>query len=85
MAGGTTTFDPGTGSFGVFVDSKSFGRKSFTQDGLNTNIPHAALVRTGEGRRDPWWMLTFDGTAWHEEVLGYGTHGDFVVAAGPAR
>ena len=43
-AGGASTFDPGSASFGFFVDSKSFGRKSYTQDGINTNIPHA--VRT---------------------------------------
>ncbi len=27
------------------------------------------------------WMVTFDGTPWHEDVLGYGTHGDLVVLA----
>jgi len=24
-------------------------------------------------------MLTFDDTQYHEPVLGYGTHGDFIV------
>jgi hypothetical protein len=24
-------------------------------------------------------MVTFDGTPYHDEVLGYGTHGDFYV------
>lgn len=47
----------------------------------DSNIPHPALARTGSGRRAPWWMVTFDGTAWHEDVLGYGTHGDLVVLA----
>ncbi len=50
-----------------------------------TNIPHPAVVRAGRGRRDPWWLITFDGTAWREDVLGYGTHGDFVVMAAPPR
>ncbi|WP_369135569.1 hypothetical protein [Modestobacter sp. I12A-02662] len=50
-----------------------------------TNIPHPAVVRAGEGRRAPWWMVTFDGTAWHEDVLGYGTHGDVVVMAARPR
>jgi fibronectin type 3 domain-containing protein len=44
VAGGTDSFDPGAAPFGFFVDSKSFGRKTYTQDGLNTNIPHG--VRT---------------------------------------
>ncbi|WNV74708.1 hypothetical protein [Geodermatophilus sp. DSM 44513] len=50
-----------------------------------TNIPHPVVVRAGTGRRAPWWLLTFDGTAWHEDVLGYGTHGDFVVMAARSR
>ncbi len=48
VAGGGSSFDPGTASFGFYVDSKSFNRKSYTQDGLNTNIPHA--VRTYPAR-----------------------------------
>jgi hypothetical protein len=27
-------------------------------------------------------MVTFDGTPYHDEILGYGTHGDFYVMAG---
>jgi hypothetical protein len=27
-------------------------------------------------------MVTFNGTQYHEDVLGYGTHGDFYVMAG---
>jgi hypothetical protein len=41
-----------------------------------TNIPHPQLVP------DPaagWLMLTFDGEQWHEDVMGYGGHGDVVV------
>ncbi|TFV52319.1 hypothetical protein [Blastococcus sp. TF02A-35] len=45
-----------------------------------TNIPHPMAVHA-DGR---WWMVTFDGTPWHEEALGYGTHGDLVVLAGRA-
>jgi hypothetical protein len=47
-----------------------------------SNIPHPVVVRTGEGPDAPWWLLTFDGTPWHEDVFGYGTHGDFVVLEG---
>ncbi|MGY1857858.1 hypothetical protein [Modestobacter sp. SYSU DS0290] len=50
-----------------------------------SNIPHPALVRAGGGRRAPWWLVTFDGTPWHDDVLGYGTHGDLVVMAAPPR
>jgi hypothetical protein len=46
-----------------------------------SNIPHPVLVRAAGGPDAPWWMLTFDGTAWREDVFGYGTHGDLVVLA----
>jgi hypothetical protein len=47
-----------------------------------SNIPHPMVVETGSGRRAPRWLLTFDGSSWHEDALGYGTHGDFVVLRG---
>ncbi|GGL95159.1 hypothetical protein GCM10011594_13590 [Nakamurella endophytica] len=50
VAGGASSFDPGTASFGFYVDSKSFGRKTYTQDGLNTNIPHGARVYPAKDR-----------------------------------
>lgn len=40
-----------------------------------TNIPHPMVFRYG----DRYWMVTFDGTQYAEPVLGYGTHGDFIV------
>jgi hypothetical protein len=40
-----------------------------------TNIPHPMLVRIG-GR---WWLPTFNGTQYAEDVLGYGGHGDFIL------
>ncbi|MGY2076778.1 hypothetical protein [Blastococcus sp. SYSU DS0828] len=43
-----------------------------------SNIPHPMVVPVGD-HSGPWWMVTFDGTSWHEPVLGYGTHGDLVV------
>ena len=36
--------------FGFFVDSKSFGRKTYTQDGLNTNIPHGVRTYPAKNR-----------------------------------
>ena len=49
-----------------------------------TNIPHPQLVRipgAGGGRRgeDGYLMVTFDGTPYGEDVLGYGGHGDVIV------
>ena len=40
-----------------------------------TNIPHPMVFRY----RNRYWMVTFDGTQFAEPVLGYGTHGDFIV------
>jgi hypothetical protein len=40
-----------------------------------TNIPHPMLVRIGHR----WWLPTFDGTQYAENVLGYGGHGDFIL------
>jgi hypothetical protein len=38
------------------------------------------VVPAGEDR---WLLLTFDGTPWRDDVLGYGTHGDFFVMQAP--
>ena len=40
-----------------------------------TNIPHPQIVYT----RHETYLLTFDGTQYAEPILGYGTHGDFLV------
>ena len=50
-AGGSDSFNPGSESFGIYVDSLSFGRKSYTQDGLNTGpTKHAARVYPANNR-----------------------------------
>jgi hypothetical protein len=41
-----------------------------------TNIPHPQLVPDPAGGS---LMITFDGTAPHEDVMGYGGHGDVLV------
>jgi hypothetical protein len=47
-----------------------------------TNIPHPMVFPVPlPGRRTLYRMVTFDGTHYHEDVLGYGTHGDFYVMA----
>jgi hypothetical protein len=43
-----------------------------------TNIPHPQLLRHPT-RPGVWWMVTFDGTQFHERTMGYGGHGDVVL------
>jgi hypothetical protein len=49
-----------------------------------TNIPHPMVfpVADPRTRTTRYRMVTFDGTPYHDEVLGYGTHGDFYVMTG---
>ena len=51
-----------------------------------TNIPWPMVfpVPTGNGEVR-WVLLTFQGTQFVEELLGYGTHGDIVVMEGHSR
>jgi hypothetical protein len=44
-----------------------------------TNIPHPQIVPISEGGQTSYLLLTFNGAQYHENTLGYGTHGDFVV------
>lgn len=44
-----------------------------------TNIPHPQIVPIAQGGRTTYLMLTFNGTQYFEPLLGYGTHGDFIV------
>src|SRR3954451_11541889 len=46
-----------------------------------TNIPHPMVVPVPIPRagRTRYLMVTFNGTQYYEDVLGYGTHGDFFV------
>ncbi len=48
--GGANSFDPGAASFGLYVDSNSFNRSSYTQDALNTGVPHAARIYPAKNR-----------------------------------
>lgn len=43
-----------------------------------SNIPHPQLVPREEGG---YLLVTFDGTQFDEDVLGYGAHGDVIVMA----
>ncbi|CAA9372727.1 MAG: hypothetical protein AVDCRST_MAG64-57, partial [uncultured Phycisphaerae bacterium] len=66
--GGSSSFDPGTDKFGVFVDSKSFNRKSYQQDGLNTGqVAHAVRVYPAKDRAGQpianSYLVTFEDAA----------------------
>jgi hypothetical protein len=51
----------------------------FLRAPYGTNIPHPQVVPIPEKGRTAYLLITFDGTSFHEEVLGYGTHGDVIV------
>ena len=46
-----------------------------------SNIPHPQLVQRPDGG---WLMVTFEGTQYAEDILGYGTHGDVVIMTADA-
>jgi hypothetical protein len=48
-----------------------------------TNIPHPMVFPVTERARTRYMMVTFDGTQFAEPILGYGTHGDFLVMTAP--
>ena len=45
-----------------------------------TNIPWPTLARIGDQPDEGWVLLMFDGTRVGGDLVGYGTHGDVVVA-----
>lgn len=51
-----------------------------------TNIPWPMLfpVRTSK-HRARWVLITFNGTQFHEDLLGYGTHGDVIAMEAAER
>ncbi|WP_347157367.1 malectin domain-containing carbohydrate-binding protein [Pontibacter chitinilyticus] len=54
LASGGSTFDPQTATFGIYVDSKTFNRKTYTEDNLNaqTNagFDHRVRIYPMKGR-----------------------------------
>ena len=66
-------------------DTATMVRIGSLQAPYGTNIPHPMVVPNGRPGQAPWWLVSFDGTPWHEDVLGYGTHGDLLVMAGAAQ
>ena len=46
-----------------------------------TNIPHPQLLRRPDDAGGGWLMISFDGTQYAEDMMGYGGHGDVVIMA----
>jgi hypothetical protein len=70
---------PGGGHYRVYDLRMRF--VGFLDAPYPTNIPHPMVVPVPVrgGRRTRYLLVTFNGTQYFEDVLGYGTHGDFFV------
>jgi hypothetical protein len=51
----------------------------FLKAPYGTNIPHPQVIPILDKGQTTYLLITFDGTQYHEKVLGYGTHGDLIV------
>ena len=92
-----TASTPAAGSFGIYVDSNSFDRESYTQDGLNTNIPHAARIYPAKDRAGTLvpntYLVAFEDAqngdyqdyVFEVSNVGSGRHGVHRHAGGPDR
>jgi hypothetical protein len=49
------------------------------------NIPHPMVfpIADTQAQKTRWRMVTFEGTQYYENILGYGTHGDFLIMDAP--
>jgi hypothetical protein len=47
-----------------------------------SNIPHPMVTPLPVNGNTKWVMFTFEGTMYYESILGYGTHGNFIVMDG---
>jgi hypothetical protein len=51
----------------------------FLRAPYGSNIPHPQVIPIFDRGRTTYLLITFEGTQYHEELLGYGTHGDLIV------
>jgi hypothetical protein len=51
----------------------------FLKAPYGSNIPHPQVVPISDQGQTTYLLITFEGTQYHEELLGYGTHGDLIV------
>jgi hypothetical protein len=70
---------PGGGHYRIYDLRMRF--VGFLNAPYPTNIPHPMVVPIAipHAGRTRYLLLTFNGTQYFEDVLGYGTHGDFFV------
>jgi hypothetical protein len=51
----------------------------FLKAPYGSNIPHPQVIPISDQGQTTYLLITFEGTQYHEELLGYGTHGDLIV------
>jgi hypothetical protein len=51
----------------------------FLKAPYGSNIPHPQVIPITDRGQTTYLLITFEGTQYHEELLGYGTHGDLIV------
>jgi hypothetical protein len=51
----------------------------FLKAPYGSNIPHPQVIPIYERGHTTYLMITFEGTQYHEKLLGYGTHGDLII------
>jgi hypothetical protein len=51
----------------------------FLKAPYGSNIPHPQVIPISGRGQTTYLLITFEGTQYHEELLGYGTHGDLIV------
>jgi hypothetical protein len=51
----------------------------FLKAPYGSNIPHPQVIPISDRGQTTYLLITFEGTQYHEELLGYGTHGDLIV------
>jgi hypothetical protein len=51
----------------------------FLKAPYGSNIPHPQVVPIFKRGQTSYLLITFEGTQYHEKLLGYGTHGDIII------
>ncbi|HLM41263.1 MAG TPA: hypothetical protein VK434_16935 [Microvirga sp.] len=51
----------------------------FLKAPYGSNLPHPQVIPISSRGQTTYLLITFEGTQYHEELLGYGTHGDLIV------
>ncbi len=51
----------------------------FLKAPYGSNIPHPQVIPIFDRGQTSYLLITFEGTQYHKELLGYGTHGDLII------